>query len=265
MKAAILKSATSQTAARFAVFILAAAALSLTILSPVALNLVAEVRGMNWARLSNVGQTYGAISALLTALALGGVVISLIYQARDVRTTREQSARAFHYDLLKMEMADPLYMEALGAPWNIGKQINDFESMRQYNFVHMWVSYWESLYVQRQMSEPVLRSLMAEELFRGTPGRIYWASTGEARRALSEGRQIRFAKIMSEEYEKAVASGPPTTVSFRSAPDMATSRISGKKFITRPEILVCVGAAAGIIIRDIANNLSPQARRGVRN
>ena len=54
--------------------------------------------GLDWPSLSDVGQTYGAVSALVTALALGGVMISLLYQARDVSTARSQATRTFHHD-----------------------------------------------------------------------------------------------------------------------------------------------------------------------
>lgn len=58
-------------------------------------------------RLSAIGQTYGGVSALLTALALGGVVLSLLYQARDVGIAGEQARRAVHNELLKMELERP--------------------------------------------------------------------------------------------------------------------------------------------------------------
>jgi hypothetical protein len=38
-----------------------------------------------WERLGNIGQTYGAASAMLSVLALIGVTVSLILQARESR------------------------------------------------------------------------------------------------------------------------------------------------------------------------------------
>ena len=120
--------------------------LALVIFSPVALQRIARIHGINWKYLSNVGQTYGAVSAFLTAVALGGVVISLLYQARSVRIAQEQAARTFHYDLLKMEMGDPFYMNVMAAPWGLRANLTDYDSLRQYHFGHMWVSYWEGKY-----------------------------------------------------------------------------------------------------------------------
>ena len=73
--------------------IAAIAFLALVILSPLALRALARSFDLNWSNLSNVGQTYSAVSALLTALALGGVVISLLYQAKDVSTACSQAIR----------------------------------------------------------------------------------------------------------------------------------------------------------------------------
>jgi hypothetical protein len=64
-----------------------------------------------------IGQTYGAVSALITALALGGVVISLLYQARDVAATRSQAIRTSQSGLLRLELEDADLMWASGAPW----------------------------------------------------------------------------------------------------------------------------------------------------
>jgi Family of unknown function (DUF6082) len=102
-----------------AIFI--AASIALVVASPIGLKWIAEIPGMNWANLSNVGQTYGAISALLTAPTFGGVVISLLYQARDVKISREQASRTFHHELLKMEMEDPFYMNVMAVPWGAGQ------------------------------------------------------------------------------------------------------------------------------------------------
>lgn len=44
-----------------------------------------------WERLSFIGQTYGAASALLAVLALIGIVATLALQAQDTRIAREEA------------------------------------------------------------------------------------------------------------------------------------------------------------------------------
>jgi hypothetical protein len=71
----------------------------LVALSPLALTYLNVKKSTDWDRLSDIGQTYGAASALLAGLALTGVAASLFFQAREAKATREQALRALHGDL----------------------------------------------------------------------------------------------------------------------------------------------------------------------
>lgn len=57
-----------------------------------------------WNRLSAIGQTYGAASAVLSVLAVIGVAVTLVLQARDSRALRLQAIRESHIRLLEMAM-----------------------------------------------------------------------------------------------------------------------------------------------------------------
>jgi Family of unknown function (DUF6082) len=91
-------------------------------LTPVALTVF---RGdqTNWERLSYIGQTYGAASALLSALALVGIAVTLVLQARDTKVSREQGQRILHVGLLKMAMDNPLYRRCWGPACGRGKPV----------------------------------------------------------------------------------------------------------------------------------------------
>jgi len=130
-------------------------ALGLVVLSPFALNVLAHQR-QNWAQLSNIGQTYGAVSALLSSLALAGVIVSLLYQARDGRTAREQVTRTLHHELLKMEMDDPALMTAVGAPWGYPIPAES-TAIRQHLYVQMWVTFLLGNYAIGETSEAQVR------------------------------------------------------------------------------------------------------------
>jgi hypothetical protein len=190
--------------------------LVLVVFSPLALRGVASSFGLNWSNLSNVGQTYGAVSALITALALGGVVISLLYQARDVNAARSQAARTFQFELLRMELEDPDLLQASGAPWGIGAPA-DHRSLRQHIFVHMWLSFWESQFLLNEMSSEVVRSAV-KELFDGEPARVYWESVGVWRLTSNKGRSLRFLHIVDDEYRNAIES-PPSVISRKTIAD----------------------------------------------
>src|SRR5690349_9103609 len=66
-------------------FVAAAAGVVIAVvLSPLALPLVAS-RREDWQELSNVGQAYGGIAAVLSGLAFLGIIISLALQRRQTK------------------------------------------------------------------------------------------------------------------------------------------------------------------------------------
>jgi hypothetical protein len=89
------------------------AGLILVGLSPIALRSLAGVRGINWAKLGNVGQAYGTVSALLVVLGLSGVAVTMLMQVRESRHSRVQAARNRQHDLVRMAMDDPVYMTVM--------------------------------------------------------------------------------------------------------------------------------------------------------
>jgi hypothetical protein len=230
--------------------------LALVIASPIILKQVAKISGMNWTLLSNIGQTYGAVSALLSALALGGVVISTLYQVRDVGTAREQAARAVHFELLKMEMDDPEYMEVLAGPYGESVGLNDYDSLRKDHLVHMWVTFWEGRYELHEMSDENVRG-DASDLFRSVEGRRYWLKARNNKLTLYKGRRHRFARMVDEEYRKAVAAGPPVVVKLQRDSDArivrpGSSRISRMRTIS----IICGTAGAAIVAERLLSRLA---------
>lgn len=196
------------------VFIAVITFLGLVILSPFALRALATSFGLNWSSLSNIGQTYGAVSALITALALGGVVISLLYQARDVDATRSQAIRTFQFELLRLELEDADLMWASGAPWGAPVPA-DYKALRRHIFVHMWLSFWESQFVLKEMSATSAR-LAARELFSAQPARDYWHYVGKGRIATNKGRMLQFLHIVDEEYQNALEVAPAVVTGIAS-------------------------------------------------
>jgi hypothetical protein len=179
----------------------------LVVLSPIAL---ASLKSLNrdWSQLSNIGQTYGAISALISSLALGGVVVSLIYQARELRTSRNQTVRDFHHRLMRMEMEDPTLMTAMGAPWNLPIPAES-DKIREYLYLNMWVSYWAGNYVLGEMTDLEVARTARNELFRSNAGRAYWTAIRINVLAEPKNKYRRFSRIIDSEYEKALSENTP--------------------------------------------------------
>jgi Family of unknown function (DUF6082) len=222
--------------------------LALVILSPLALRAVASPFGLNWSNLSDVGQTYGAVSALITALALGGVVISLLYQARDVSATRSQAIRTFQFELLRMELEDADLMWASGAPWGTTAPA-DYRRLRQHIFVHMWLSFRESQFLLNEMSSGSVRSA-AKEIFNGEAAREYWESFGDWRLTSNEGRRLQFLHIIDEEYREAIKSSP-SAVSGKAIKDQETkskpARNKHLDALPKGSVSYIAAAAAGLL------------------
>jgi Family of unknown function (DUF6082) len=94
----------NRTIYRLLLALLAACGIALILASPLGLEKFAGIKGVNWTQLSSIGQTYGAISALIAGIALVAVAISLFLQARSLALTRMQTIRTFHFDLVKYSM-----------------------------------------------------------------------------------------------------------------------------------------------------------------
>lgn len=88
---------------RLLVISLVSVSVIMVAVSPIALDLFGGSVN-SWARRGDIGQTYGAAAALLSVLALGGVAVSLVLQARESKANREHASRLIHTDLLKMAM-----------------------------------------------------------------------------------------------------------------------------------------------------------------
>jgi hypothetical protein len=225
----------------------------LVILSPLALAGIAHFRS-DWLQLSNIGQTYGAISAILSALALGGIVASLLYQSRDSRIAHEQMTRTFQFELIKLELEDPSLMAATGAPWGIDVP-SDSDSLREFLYVQMWVSYLVGIYATGALSASTARQIAALELFRGKAGRAYWEAVGRRQIENSKGRYNNFYRLLDDEYRRAVSSGIPVNgpinIQTIQTPPAVASRINAKKF-ERAGIVVSaaiIGMLAGRFLR----------------
>lgn len=237
--------------------IAAFAFLALVIFSPFALRALANSFGLNWSNLSNVGQTYGAVSALITALALGGVVISLWYQAREVSATRAQATRTFHFDLLRMELEDEGHMWASGAPWGAALPA-DYQRLRQHIFVHMWLSFWESQYLLNEMSVRSVRGA-ARELFSGKAAREYWEVVGHRRLEFNKGRDLEFLQIIDEQYKEAIRTGPPVIPQGPSVQHNSQLEIKHDRW--RLAASCVVATAVGLLIGHTINNRRQLPRR----
>src|SRR2546430_1904858 len=140
-----------------------AVAVAAVVLSPFLLGALGGF-GVNWTRLSEIGQTYGAVSAVLSALALGAVAMSVSIQARQARADQIQAVRGFHLDLVRMQLDDlPTYLPCWGPLDLPGPQ-----AQRRHIYTGLLFSYGSMGYGVGEISEPWLRKHGGRDV----PGRV---------------------------------------------------------------------------------------------
>lgn len=177
--------------------LIAVVAVALIGISPIALGIFHGATG-KWERLSFIGQTYGAASAVVSVLALVGIVLTLSYQAREAKLAREETRRQAVSDLLKMAMEDPDLDEC----WGPVPPQEDPKTRKQLLYTNMIISEWSLSYETRALPEERLRAI-ANEMFQGRVGCEYWQNARQARLSTSASRrERRFHEILDEEYRR---------------------------------------------------------------
>jgi hypothetical protein len=176
------------------------------ILSPFLLGVLKGFEITDWTRLSEIGQTYGAVSAVLSALALGAVAVSVSVQARQAKASQIQVVRQFHLDLIRTQLDDlPTYLPCWG-PLDLPGPV----AQRRHIYTNLVFSYASMGYNVGEISEPWLRDMLTGML-RGESARRYWLMARGAwiASAITDRRGRRFVDIVDDEYRRAEAAGPP--------------------------------------------------------
>jgi hypothetical protein len=150
----------------------------------------------NWEELSNIGQAYGGVSAIVSGLALCGIVASLLLQRQQIRLTRTITARERHFELLKLGLADPELI--------IGTSVaSSPEESRQWQIRNMWVAHWLMLWDTGSLSRPVLR-LLFDDLFTDAVALTWWSTVGSS--AFTRDRGGVFVQTATDAYLEAAKS-----------------------------------------------------------
>lgn len=178
---------------------------TLVVISPLALRAIALIPNISWPELGNTGQTYGAVSALLAALALVGVAASVLMQNRELRHSRWESGRARHFEIIRMALDDPLYRQVYGAR---GMPENE---ARLEGYVNLLLEYWAMLWEFGDIQEEQLCTFL-RELLGSRAGHVYWRKFGSVRlHEAGTKRERAFQRIADEVYRELAQSLPNGT------------------------------------------------------
>jgi hypothetical protein len=176
--------------------------LLLVALSPLALQGIVDY-GADWRVLSEVGQAYGAVSALLSALALCGVALSLLLQWRQTRMSQIITARERQFELIQLGLHNPdlIYVRIRGIP---------DADLPKIQYAHLWVSHWKMLWDLRLVREPEI-SHLALELFGNDVAYAWWEKVGPHWNISRSRRSRQFMKILMEAHQLISEMYKPTT------------------------------------------------------
>lgn len=168
----------------------------------------------DWTRWSDVGQTFGVLSSIISGLALAAVVITARVQFRELQRSAAADLSMLHLEILKLSINDPQLAEV----WPAFQPNLSVERNRQFLYANIiYQFHWTSLKLNKATDEQVLGSM--RYLFTSPLMRKYWAAAERARTSLEPGSpEHQFAKKLDElcrDYDTAVATAnrtpdPPT-------------------------------------------------------
>ncbi|MFD8810573.1 DUF6082 family protein [Streptomyces sp. NPDC059627] len=176
------------------------------ILTPLALEQVAP-NHKDWGRLSSISQTYGALSAPFSAIALLGVAASLAFQARQTTIANEEAQRSSHRQLLMYTVDRPEFLVC----WEPVSGVSSPTELQRLFFTNLIISNWHADYRLRRWNDQEARVQLGIH-FQGTVARAHWEKCASSWRQVAEAsgdpRRIRFVDLVDESYAEAAATGP---------------------------------------------------------
>ncbi|MFH0176635.1 DUF6082 family protein [Streptomyces cacaoi] len=225
--------------------LVAAGALTLTVvlLSPFALGEISGSKDVDWNRLSQIGAAYGFTSAIVSALALVGVAVSLSVQNRQARADQVQGIRGYYLELVRLELDDMALFQPV---WG-DTDIVDPDQQKRHVYADLMMNYAWMGFEIGTIRESLLRDMLAG-MFTGEAGRHYWSRSHTSWIASSSGSRVgrRFLAVVGEEHARAVASGPPTRSPI--APGPPAAPVAGTSPAWRTSVGALIGLGAGLAL-----------------
>jgi hypothetical protein len=157
--------------------------------------------GLDWSRLADIGQAYGPVSALLSALALCVVVL---VQRRQLRQEQVLMAREMHASAMRTAMEDPVYGQCWGprvAPDHMDERLFYYTN----TILMAWLYAWECGDLSDDAVRAYVRAMADSEI-----PRQYWRMHGPWRLQSARGRRRRFLSLVDGEFRAATLAGPPS-------------------------------------------------------
>ena len=170
--------------------------------APVAVVVVSgPMSGEDLARISNVGQAYGA---LLSAMAMIGIAVALALQVRAVKITQAQGVRLLQFELMKMLIAD---LELRPLPSRPGDPSP--EQRRRDIFSNLMIKYLEMGYEIGYFPASSLQAELRAQFAVPDIAHYWERARGVYASGLQNSAQLRFMKLVDQAYGEAMGNGRP--------------------------------------------------------
>lgn len=151
------------------------------------------------------------ISTLISSIALLGVVVSLLLQARQLRVSQLQASRAAQLELVKMAMDNPKMAGSLYG-------YNDPETYSRWVYLNWLLRYYELSYQMRDMTKASLKR-EAEALFKTEDSRNWWLMARGAYEVAATTRRAReFFVMVDVEFQRAMRPAETTQSDQKATP-----------------------------------------------
>ncbi|GAA1847629.1 DUF6082 family protein [Asanoa iriomotensis] len=158
-----------------------------------------------WRFLSDVGQAFGTLSALLSAVALLGVWSSIRLQTRQAEVAKFEAVRGIRGQLIQFAFDEPELLSLWGFDPTDGE-----ENMREAAYLSMIFSFWKMAYAVGAMTDLELVTA-GPVIFRSTRTRAWWADARGTYLADTASPEVAmFARMMDAQYQLARIRHRPT-------------------------------------------------------
>jgi hypothetical protein len=154
-----------------------------------------------YSRISDIGQAYGAASAVISAVALAVLVVG---QFRQTNRARLQALSDVTDELVQLAMDEPRYRQCWGA-----RMAPDDIDEALFYYCNRMIKSWKIAWELRDLSDTQARGYLAS-FFQSEIPRLFWQQHGEWQmQAKLTNRRARFVVMINEEYLRATNAGPP--------------------------------------------------------
>jgi hypothetical protein len=158
-------------------------------------------------RLSNAGQAYGGLSALLSGVATVAVAAALLLQVRQIRMSQAQGVRMIQIELMGLLIHNPELRPVSPTLGDVNRdqRLRDIYTNLMLRYLEM--GYEIGYFPAQNIRAELLSQFAVEDI------RRFWARTRPLQlTSINNKAQRRFAEIVDEAFEAAVAAGPATSV-----------------------------------------------------